>query len=248
MKKFNFTLVEMLVVIAIIAILAGMVMPALGHARAAGQRTECLNNHKQLITAMILYGNDNDNQMIFKGPNYTYAAVMKGLSLNSGNFTTKEYVNKNVLMCSASKTALDANAENSIGMLNAIGASSRTATNCNAASGWLGNSTDKRYKTLGRFVKTDGGTVTFVMERMKAPGELVVFADTYKRGEDVPRWNFVPNAAAESNYYATLAHNNNCVASFADGRAEALDPGRLKSAGIVAFNNSEFEKDKLADK
>ena len=59
-KRENFTLIELLIVIAIISILAALLLPALNKARSSARRSACAGNQRQLFQALILYTNDYD--------------------------------------------------------------------------------------------------------------------------------------------------------------------------------------------
>jgi type II secretion system protein G len=55
----GFTLLEMMVVVAIIAILAAILIPNFTHARAQAATSACMSNLKSIATAMELYYTDN---------------------------------------------------------------------------------------------------------------------------------------------------------------------------------------------
>jgi prepilin-type N-terminal cleavage/methylation domain-containing protein len=62
-----FTLIELLIVIALIAILVGILLPALGKAREAARQAECLSNQRQVGMGSTLYANEWDDYVPREG-------------------------------------------------------------------------------------------------------------------------------------------------------------------------------------
>jgi len=80
-KKNGFSLVEVLVVIAVIAILAAMLLPALSTSKSRTQTIVCVNNLRQLSICWYLYAGDHHDLMV---PNDNIAGGAPGPSWCQG--------------------------------------------------------------------------------------------------------------------------------------------------------------------
>jgi len=67
----GWTVVELLVVLVIITVLAGLLLPVVGYARECGRRSACLSNLRQLGMALQQYASDHD----WMAPLYTSQAT-----------------------------------------------------------------------------------------------------------------------------------------------------------------------------
>lgn len=81
MKKLNkkgFTLIELMIVIAIIAILAAILVPNFVKARAQGQLTACKSNLKNIGTAAEMYSADHNGRYPTSQEDFTKAGGQSG--------------------------------------------------------------------------------------------------------------------------------------------------------------------------
>ncbi len=83
--RHTFTMIELLIVIAIIVILAAMLLPALNKARARGQSVACVNQLRQHGNLFILYG-DSYNGKIYMYQSASGSSKYYSHFLNDGGF------------------------------------------------------------------------------------------------------------------------------------------------------------------
>ena len=96
-RKKGFTLIELMIVIAIIAILAAVLVPNFMRAREASRLTACKSNLKNISTSVETYSNDYDG--LYPG-NTQFNDVSIGSSIGSLRTLAQTYIGKD-LKCPA---------------------------------------------------------------------------------------------------------------------------------------------------
>jgi len=106
--KLGFTLIELFVVIALIAILAALLFPALSRARARSQGYQCVNNTRQLVLAWHLYSDEHNGRLVYNlGGDATRKSVVRKTNLNWVNsFLTWELDADNTNTATLTETAM----------------------------------------------------------------------------------------------------------------------------------------------
>jgi len=194
------------VVIAIVAILAAILLPALGAARARAHRTECLSNLRQVLNLHLLYAdncrgvfcvawdkklNQWDAGYLYKGPGILARGV-RGASA----------VAEKVFCCPDANTALLINRS------------------------WTARYAGYGYNYLLSFRTADDRPPNYrpvKIGTVNNPSGLCVVAEAACfSGGEAAATAFLYNTTSGKGGYADFRHGGNCNTAFADGHAEAV--------------------------
>ncbi len=252
-KRKGFTLVELLIVIGMVAILAGLLLPAIARAKGSAKRLQCASNQRQLILTWNLYAGDNIDGAVPNG--HAVPAGAGSMSLlgatakklwvaGDSHFYYPAYTNAALL--TDPQYALFADYLHAPGIykcpedkgyVTAPGGEKVSHIRSYALNAYLGWTADPRELTPGYKVFTTLSEISPL-----SPAKVFAFQDVHPDNICLP--GFVVNMPGGSEmegfyHYPSGVHNRGGVISFADGHTEAhrwKDPRTLVpvTGGILA--------------
>jgi len=231
-----FTLVELLLVIAIIAILASMLMSALSGAKKKAQGIQCINNLRQLQTAWAIYSGDNNDGCVLSFNNSTPGGwVDCSQSRTNQTHLTQGLLWPDVKSIGVYHCPADQSTLNGVPYLRSI-----------SMNGWVGPGTGcEPYNVNGGGANGNIGDPAGIVYKKQSdfkglgnPSSIFVLLDENPAtindawfGEDCINGTAQPNDWVDT---PAVYHNNANGISFADGHAEIhkwFDPTVLANVG-----------------
>ena len=234
-ERIRFTLIELLIVIAIIAILASLLMPALGSARAKARTLSCMNSMKTLGTAGIMYANANNDAWVpYSGGGdllwYQNPEFVKNLGFktypSAGNWALN-YVRKNSICPDSTRPLPDGDKW--------IGDQYQKLSYTYADEYLNGELLPGRTADDGRYYR---------LNKIRAASRKIAFTETTNAGRNT-MWKMSPeNFWATGNdsgseWRSAYRHNNNRTmnVTFFDGHVENRDYTTLIVSGSYLNRN-----------
>ena len=215
-KRVSFTLIELLIVIAILAILVGILLPAMQKARENARGITCVSQHKQAITGMQMYAQDYDGYV---------GAYQDGDFIFASLYVDGKYIaNKKMLNCPVLDASSFGPAYYSIGIYRY----DRGGT----------SAYDARIPEQGDYAiylgeRSSPTGIYYSTKRMRSPSRTYMLADTRRGGENRNKgyWSFSYKGGPE-NSGISLNHNNTVSVSFMDGHTGTKSLAAMAGAGF----------------
>lgn len=224
----GFNLIELLLVIAIIALLASMLLPALNLARDEGRRISCLNNLKQLSASIQMYMADNDGKLPENNPGSTNTWVA-GNMLLAQEATNLLFIRQSKLFPYAAQPAIyrcPADASTALGV---------ARTRSYSMNGWVGS----------RYMESYGGKKTSFRTFLKdselslaGPSAIWLLADEHEASIN-DAWFFVTmDDSRPFASFPSLRHEQTYGLGFADAHVEGY---KLRDPQSMLFGTKEIQ-------
>ncbi len=230
-------MIELLLVVAIIAVLAALLMPALARAQAKGKRAACLNNLRQDALSFQMYTADHDGKLAQNNPlrqpdaNCWVLGDMKVWS-DSTNLTL---IRQGKLFPYASQVALyrcPADSSRTVGL---------PRVRSYSMNGWIGT----RYmETYAR----NTGFRTFVRDSeiaVAGPARLWLLADEHEASIDDAWFLVTMDDSRPFASFPATRHERSYGLSFADAHVEFYklrDPMTLGMGTEISSYNSDWQR------
>lgn len=213
-KGKRFTLIELLIVIAIISILAGLLLPSLNVAKKKAAAINCMSKERQLGASLIMYAND------FKGysGNCSYLAGTSDDYLWNATLVINKYAKYDDLLCPY-YTPLKFDTSK-------VAASWYFTYGINYAISELDNGGRSVSFNLKNFV-LDGKTLPF------QPSRTVLLSDTTTGNNPTQYMNFGMYYTALVHTRIHFRHNQRASSVFFDGHAAMTSMPQYQNSEII---------------